>query len=361
MIAATTRATSSPAPVAASVSYVRLVRRRAAILAALVVALVLSCLVDVGVGPSGLDLGDVVRTLLSTAGGDPVARVIVLDIRLPVALTAVVVGASLAVAGAQMQTVLDNPLASPFTLGISAAASFGAALAIVMGVSLLPVAGPWLVTANAFVMAMLASLLVHALSRLRGVTVETVVLLGIALVFTFNALVALLQFMASEQALQEVVFWTLGSLGKASWPKLAVAALVLAACVPLLARQAWAMTALRLGEVKARSLGVDVDRLRLRTLLLSSLLAAVAVSFVGTVGFVGLVGPHIARMLLGEDQRLFLLGSAVAGALLLSLTSIVSKVLMPGVVFPIGIITALVGVPFFLFLVLGQRRVGSVR
>ena len=121
------------------------------------------------------------------------------------------------------------------------------------------------------------------------------------------------------------------------------------------------MTALRLGEVKARSLGVDVARLRLRTLLLASLQAAVAVSSVGTVGFVGLVGPHVARMLLGKDQRLFLLGSAVSGALLLSLTSIVSKVLLSGVVFPIGIITALVGVPFFLFLVLGQRRAGGAR
>jgi iron complex transport system permease protein len=338
--------------------YRRLVRRRALTLAALLVALVLSCVVDVAVGPSGLALGDVVRTLLGADAGDPVTRVIVMEIRLPVALTAAVVGALLALAGAQMQTVLDNPLASPFTLGISAAASFGAALAIVLGVGLLPLAGPWLVTANAFLLAMAAALVIHAASRLHGVTVETIVLLGIALVFTFNALLALLQFIASEQALQEVVFWTLGSLGKASWPKLGIAALVLALATPLLVRQAWAMTALRLGESKARSLGIDVERLRLRTLLLVSLLAAVAVAFVGTVGFVGLVGPHIARMLLGEDQRFFVLGSAVAGALLLSLTSIVSKSLIPGVVFPIGIVTALVGVPFFLVLVLGRRERG---
>jgi iron complex transport system permease protein len=269
---------------------------------------------------------------------------------------AAVVGASLAVAGAEMQTILDNPLASPFTLGVSAAAAFGAALALVLGVSLLPVGGIFLVAGNAFVCAMAACLTLYAFSLLRGVTAETMVLLGIALVFLFNALLALLQYLASEQALQQVVFWTLGSLAKADWPKLGLTTAALVITYPLFVRAAWPLTTLRLGDERARSLGVDVSHLRLEVLLGVSLLAATPVAFVGVIGFIGLVGPHVARMLIGEDQRYFLPASALAGALLLSITAIVSKLIVPGVLVPIGIITALVGVPFFVSLIFSRRR-----
>ena len=340
----------------ASAAYGSLTRRRIVWLTALIAGLAACLLTDIGVGPAGYSPLEVLMTILDPAGSDAAQRVIVWDIRLPVALTAVVVGAGLAVAGAEMQTILNNPLASPFTLGISAAASFGAALAIVLGVSVLPVAADLVIAANAFVFAMIASMAIYVLSRMREVSAETLILLGIALVFAFNALLALLQYLASEQALQEVVFWTLGSLGKATWPKVAIAAAVLALVIPVLVRNAWALTALRLGDDPARSMGVDAERLRLRVLALVSVLSAVAVAFVGTVGFVGLVGPHIARILVGEDHRFFLPASAVAGALLLSATSLISKSIVPGVIFPIGIITALVGVPVFLTLVLTRKR-----
>ncbi|TIM59997.1 MAG: iron ABC transporter permease, partial [Mesorhizobium sp.] len=200
-----------------------------------------------------------------------------------------------------MQTILNNPLASPFTLGISAAASFGAALALAFGVALIPAAIEYIVPLNAFVVAMLTALVIHLLSLKRGVTVETIVLLGIALVFTFNALLSLVQYLSSEQALAAVVFWTMGSLTKATWPKLIITSLILLATLPIFVRRAWALTALRLGEDKAASFGVKVARLRLETMMMVSLLAAIPVAFVGTIGFIGLVGPHIARMLIGED------------------------------------------------------------
>jgi len=288
---------------------------------------------------------------------DERVAVVIWEIRMPVALMAVTVGAALSAAGAQMQTILGNPLASPFTLGLSAAAGFGAALALVLGVALVPVALlAWVVPLNAFLMAMATALLIHVLSRTRGVTAETIVLLGIALVFTFNAALALLQYLASEQALGAVVFWTMGSLVKATWGKVAITALVVAVALPLMARRAWALTALRLGDDKAASLGVPVGRVRLETMMLVSLLAAIPVAFVGTIGFIGLVGPHIARMLVGEDQRFFLPASALSGALILSATSVLSKMLVPGAVLPIGIITALVGVPFFVSLIFTSRR-----
>jgi len=337
-------------------AYRRLFRRRLAVLIGLGSVLMAGLLLDLTTGPAGLGLAEVIAILLHPGSAEPALRVVVFEIRLPVALMAAVVGAMLAVAGAEMQTILNNPLASPFTLGISAAASFGAALAIVLGVGVLPLAGPLLVTGNAFVFAIAAAFTVFLLARLRGATTETVVLLGIALVFAFNAALALLQFLATERALQEVVFWTLGSLGKANWQRLAMATAVLLLVLPLFMSDMWGLTALRLGDAKARSLGVPVERLRLQALVLVSLLAAVAVAFVGTIGFIGLVGPHVARILTGEDQRFFLPAAALSGAALLSLTSVVSKAIVPGVIFPVGIITALVGVPVFLTLILARRR-----
>jgi len=336
--------------------YRALVIRRQLILAALTMALCLSLCVDLALGPARYGLGEVVTALFMPDNVSQSVRVVLWEIRMPVALMALVVGASLSVAGAQMQTILSNPLASPFTLGISAGASFGAALALAFGVSLVPAAVDYIIPINAFVMAMLTAGAIHLLSMRRGVTIETIVLLGIAMVFIFNSLMALIQFFASQQAVSAVVFWTMGSLTKATWPKLWIAAGVLAIILPLLARRGWALTAMRLGDAKAESLGVNPRALRLEVLVLVSLLAAISVAFVGTIGFIGLVGPHIARLLLGEDQRFFLPGSALCGALILSVGSVLSKIILPGTIIPIGIITSLVGIPFFLFLVLNHKK-----
>jgi iron complex transport system permease protein len=194
--------------------------------------------------------------------------------------------------------------------------------------------------------------MVAAVGRMRGATPELLVLAGIACLFLFQSLLSLLQFLASPEALQQIVFWLFGSLMRASLGKAAIVAAVLAAILPLLLRDAWRLTALRLGDERAAALGVRVGPLRLRCFVAVSLLTGVAVAFVGTIGFVGLVAPHIARMLVGEDQRHLLPASAAFGALLLSAASVASKVILPGTVFPIGIVTALVGVPFFAWLVL---------
>jgi iron complex transport system permease protein len=336
--------------------YRALVWRRQLILAGLGLALVFSICVDLALGPARYSLARVVQALIAPDSVSQPVRVVLWEIRMPIALMAAVVGAALSIAGAQMQTILNNPLASPFTLGISAAASFGAALSLAFGMVLIPAAVEYVVPVNAFAMAMLAALVIHLLSIKRGVTVETIVLIGIALVFTFHALLALVQYLASAEALAAVVFWTMGSLTKATWPKLAITTLVLLVTLPLFARRAWALTALRLGEDTAASFGIKVSRLRLETMMMVSLLAAIPVAFVGTIGFIGLVGPHIARMLIGEDQRFFLPASALAGALILSASSVISKTLVPGAIFPIGIVTSLVGIPFFICLILSNTR-----
>lgn len=337
-------------------TYRRLVLRKRLILGGLTLLLICSVLLDLALGPARYSLDEVLGALFSPDSASPQVRVVMWDIRLPVALMAVAVGAALSLAGAQMQTILNNPLASPFTLGISAAASFGAAMGLAFGVALFPLAAQYMVPVNAFIMAMLSALLIHFLSLRCGVTAETIVLLGIALVFTFNALLALVQFFATEQAVAAVVFWTMGSLTKATWPKLGVICLVILVTLPIFARRAWALTALRLGDDKAASFGINVRSLRFQTLIMVSLLASFPVAFVGTIGFIGLVGPHIARMLIGEDQRFFLPASLLTGALILSASSVISKTLIPGAIFPIGVVTSLIGVPFFISLILGGKK-----
>ncbi|MHA7602343.1 FecCD family ABC transporter permease [Alicycliphilus sp. T452] len=347
------------APASAAAHYRRRRKQRLCLLAALALALAASVALDVATGPSGMALGRLLQILRDPASVPRVEAVIVWNVRLPYALMAVLVGAALALAGVEMQTVLGNPLASPFTLGVSAAAALGAALAIVLGLALPGVPPAYVVAANAFVFALASVGLLYLLALWRGFGVESLVLFGIALVFSFNALVALLQFVASQDTLQQLVFWTLGSLARASWDKLAILAAVLALCLPLAWRQSWAMTALTLGEDRARSFGVPVGRLRAAALLRISLLSGVAVAFVGTIGFVGLVAPHIARMLVGEDHRVLLPASALAGALILSMASVASKTLIDGVLVPVGIVTSLVGIPFFLAIVARTRKASA--
>ncbi|MGC4082790.1 MAG: iron ABC transporter permease [Vicinamibacterales bacterium] len=330
--------------------------KRLLVLLMLVIAITVAVCIDLVTGPSSVTVADAVRALLGIGTSDPSVTVIVWNLRLPYAVMALLVGAALSLAGAEMQTILNNPLASPFTLGLSSAAILGAALAIVLNVAIAGVSNDWIISVFAFVFAFLSVLLLQLVVRIGRLGAETLVLFGIALFFTFNSIVAILQFIASDQALQQLVFWTMGSLGRTDWPKIALLAGVLIVVGPWSWASSWQLTALRLGEDRARSFGVDVDRLRLWSLLRISLLTGVAVAFVGTIAFIGLVGPHIARMLVGEDHRYFLPGSALLGALLMSLASIASKTAIPGAVIPIGLVTALIGVPFFMSLLLARRR-----
>jgi iron complex transport system permease protein len=339
--------TASVSPTALRDRYRSFTITRLLVLAGLLTALFTALVFDVSTGPSTFPFIDVVRGLLDSQSLPQAQQVILWEVRLPYAVMAVLVGASLGLAGAEMQTALNNPLASPFTLGLSAAAAVGASVAVVFGFTFMALGENLAVPICAFIFA-------------TGATVDTVVLFGIALLFSFEALLWLMQFIADSNALQQIVFWTMGSLGRSTWNKIGIVGSVLLLCAIWSSRTVWQLTALRAGEEQARSFGVPVERLRLFTLLRVSLLAATALSFVGTIGFVGLVGPHISRMLLGEDHRYYLPGAAIAGALMLSLASILSKLLIPGVVLPIGIITALVGVPLFMALILRRgRRAGT--
>ncbi|MBL5931504.1 FecCD family ABC transporter permease [Lelliottia amnigena] len=348
-----TRANPDGAAVASH--YKKIILRRFILGGVLLLLILLSLLLDFTLGPSGISVATLWHTLFDAASADAGTRVIVWDLRLPFALMAVVVGLALGLAGAEMQTILNNPLASPFTLGVSSAASFGAALAIILGVGIPGIPDQWFISVNAFVFALMACFILDGISRWTRVATSGVVLFGIALVFTFNALISILQFVASEDTLQGLVFWTMGSLARASWEKLAILVVVLLIVVPLSLKNAWKLTALRLGEDRAVSFGINVRKLRLTTLLRISIISALTVAFVGPVGFIGLVVPHISRMMFGEDHRFYLPGSMLIGALVLSLASVLSKNIVPGVIIPVGIVTSLVGVPFFLSIIIRHR------
>ncbi|MBW0156546.1 FecCD family ABC transporter permease [Sedimentimonas flavescens] len=334
----------------------RSARRGAAVGAALLLLIGL-VLADLMTGPSAMSPGTLWQTFLAgPQGADRAAAAILFQIRLPQTVMALIVGGALGLAGLMMQTILANPLASPFTLGFSAAAGFGAALAIMFGSALaVPVPG-WLLTpACAFVATLSATALVWLVARLKGSQPEVLVLAGIAVLFFFQSLQSLVQFMASPEVLQQIVFWLFGSLLKANWTAVKTAGVIVALCLPLIARETWALTTLRMGEANAESLGLDTDALRRRVFLITAALTAAAVSFTGTIGFVGLIAPHVARAMVGEDHRFALPFAALTGALILVSASVVSKLLSSGAAIPVGIVTAVAGIPMLAAVILTHR------
>ncbi|EJO5346303.1 iron ABC transporter permease [Clostridium botulinum] len=336
--------------------YSNITRKKTILVLSFLVITFMVFILDVVTGPAMLSISEVIKSIFSFNSSSTVNGVIIWTIRLPMALMAIAVGATLGIAGGEMQTILDNPLASPYTLGISASASFGAALAIVLGLGTSFLGGEGAISLNAFIFSLVACCFIYFLGKYKSMSTTNMVLSGIAILFLFRSLLALLEYIGSETDAQTIMFWMFGSLMKSTWIKVQIVYIVLLFAIIILIKDAWKLTALRLGDEKAKSLGVNVQKLKLRVFVLVSFLTSVAVCFVGTIGFIGLVGPHIARMLVGEDQRFFMPMAAISGALLLSAASVMSKIIIPGVIFPIGIVTSMIGVPFFLALIIRKRR-----
>ncbi|MCQ4348145.1 iron ABC transporter permease [Pseudomonas stutzeri] len=316
-------------------------------------------------GPVGLSLADSLRALLRLAGlplageGLEQAELIVGQIRLPRALLGVAVGVLLALCGVAMQGLFRNPLADPGLVGVSSGAALGAALAIV-GAALFGGApdwlAPWLLSGCAFLGGLGVTALVYRLGRREGQTrVATMLLAGIAVTALAGAGIGLFSYLADDATLRSLTFWNLGSLNGASyarlWPLLPVAAAV-ALWLPC---RAMALNALLLGESEARHLGVEVERLKRELVLCCALGVGAAVAAAGMIGFVGLVVPHLVRLLSGPDHRLLLPAAALAGGALLLLADLAARLLMAPAELPLGTLTALLGAPFFLYLLQRER------
>lgn len=287
---------------------------------------------------------------------DTLHSIVVWTYRLPISIFAILIGSSLGLAGSCMQTILNNSLASPYTLGVSASASFGAALFITIGSSLLPMI-PYTVglPLSAFVFTLISSLLIIGLTQIKHDT-SSIIFGGIALLFLFNSATAFIQYISSEEQLQSIVFWMFGSLINATWIKIYIILFVFIISIVFVIKNSWKLTTLRIDDEQALTLGINVKLLRISIMMVVSMLTAVSVCFSGSIGFIGLVAPHISRILVGDDQRFYIVLSTLIGALLLSISSIISKILIVGAVFPVGIVTTFLGVPFFLFVVIYDKR-----
>ena len=338
------------------------------IIAALALAVLVMALVCLFVGASRMSFADGVAALF---GKGSAANVRILrSIRVPRVLAALIAGAALSVSGLVMQTTLSNAMASPSTMGVSNAAVFGANLSIIVFAggflstgnnlaSYTAGVNPFAASVTAFLFSALSILLILALCRVKAFSPNVVVLAGIAVGAIWTAATTLLQFYATDVGLSAAVVWNFGDLGRATYK---TALLMLCAAAPGLAvfsALAWRYNALLSGDAAAGSMGVNVSRLRFFSLLLASLMTAACVSSLGIIGFVGIICPHVAKRLLGQDHRVSIPASALLGSLLLLCADALSRSLGSGSALPVGAITSLLGAPFFLTIIFSRKEHGQ--
>jgi len=284
-------------------------------------------------------------------------EIVVWNLRLPRILMGILAGIGLAIAGTMMQGILRNPLASPFTLGIASGAGFGAALAILLGAGIIAgETGKYLIIGNAFVFSLIPTFVILGLTRYKRATPETMILAGIAMLYIFSAATTLLMYFSESEAVKAAYFWMVGSLGKASWDAIFSVSIVLAGCVPLLMWKSWDVNVMGAGDETAKSLGVNVERSRILILVIASLMSAGIICFTGTIGFIGLVAPHMCRMVIGGDNRFLIPASGFFGAALLLGADTIARTIIAPVILPVGILTAFMGGPLFLYLIMRKRR-----
>jgi iron complex transport system permease protein len=296
------------------------------------------------------------------APSNPQAELIVVGFRLPRIFLAILTGISLAVAGAVMQGLLRNPLVSPFTLGLSSAASFGAALAIVIGpgvlVSYFLMSYDMWIVVFAFLFGWLSMLLVYWISRSRGTTQSTLILAGVVIGYLFTAGVMALKYITNNEKLRELMVWLMGGMWGASWSAVLLLIPLVIICFFLLERRAWDLNALSAGDDVAKNLGINVERLRLSGLMISTFAASCCLAFTGIIGFIGLMGPHICRMIIGSDHRYLIPCAGLMGDAILLVSDSLARTIMSPVEIPVGIIMYAIGGVFFLFLIMRAKGRG---
>ena len=348
--------------------YLTSIRKKMVLFSVLSLFLLALVVFAIAVGSYNLSVADILRTLLGMEDGP--GKIVVWNIRMPRITAAVITGCALGLSGVAMQSLLKNPLASPFTLGISQGAAFGAALAIVfLGAGRLQgsalrtgAAGNFIlnsvyaVTFFAFLGAMAATLIILLLARLKKMSPEAVILAGVALSSLFTSGTILVQYFASEVEIASVVFWTFGDVARSNWREISILTLCTLPVLGCFVFQRWNLNALLAGEDTARSLGVDVDRFRLWGMLLASLVAALATAFHGVIAFLGLLAPHIGRRLVGADHRLLVPFSCLIGSLLLLLADTAGRLLIGSGTLPVGVLTSFMGAPLFLYLLMKGMR-----
>ncbi len=343
--------------------YHRAIRKKWAIILGLFIVMLFFMVISVNAGSSSMSPWEVLKTIVGA--GDERSFVVVWRIRMPRVIAAVVAGSGLSIAGCVMQTCLKNPLASPSTLGVSAAAVFGANLAIIsLGAGTVlntasdavAINNPYLVTICAFVCSFGAVLLILSLSKLRGFSPESIVLAGVALSSLFSAGTTIIQYFGDDVRIAAALFWTFGDLGRISWMEVAILTVITGISMIYFLLMRWNYNALANGEETAKSLGVKTFQVRFWGLMIASLITAVSVSFMGMIGFIGLIGPQIMKRVLGSDHRFLIPGSALMGAIILLLADTGARTIISPIILPVGAITSLLGAPMFFYMLLKGKR-----
>ncbi len=339
------------------------VARKIFFLGLLVLAAVFFFVLAISMGAVRIPAMDVIKALLGMSV-DARSEIIILNIRLPHALAAFLAGVGLASAGAAMQSILRNPLGSPFTLGISQAGAFGAAFAVmILGsgvmqssqVGAVTIASPYLTTIIAFFFCMITSMIIVAIARISGATPEVMVLSGVALGSLFGAGTMFLQYFADDVQLAAMVFWTFGDVARAGWGEIRIMAVVVGLSVLFFIYNRWNYNAIDAGDETAKGLGVRVELVRMTGMIIASLVTATIVSFLGIIGFVGLICPHIVRRIIGDDHRFMMPASCLTGGILLLASDTVARLVLAPHVLPVSILTAFLGAPTFLYLLIKRR------
>ena len=340
-------------------------RRNTAVILAMLAAVILAGVVCLFVGSANMTLSDAWNALLG--GGSDAQSRIIWRIRLPRVLAAIIAGAGLSVAGLVMQTTLNNSMASPSTLGVSNAAVFGANLSIIVfaggflstgnNIQSFDVgANPYATSLLAFVFSTASILLILGLCTVRSFSPNVVVLAGIAVGAVWTAATTILQFYATDVGLSAAVVWSFGDLGRATYRTDAIMAVTVVAGLVFFMLMSWKYKALLSGEATAKTMGIRVEGLRFVTLLLASVITAACVSFLGVIGFVGVICPHVTKKLLGQDHRVTIPVSCLMGSLLLLLADTLSRSLGSGSALPVGAITSLLGAPFFIAIIFSRKE-----
>jgi iron complex transport system permease protein len=327
-----------------------------AIFPTLIILLVCSTILSIRYGAVSVTLSEMFSALKSYATGSTDINLnerIFLNLRLPRAILCITVGASLAIGGALMQGLFRNPIVEPGLIGTSSGAAFGSALYFVLGAMFKWDGGEWTLPLAACLGAILSTLLVVLVSNSRQAgksSIATILLTGIAINALFMSGVGFLAYIARDPQARSITFWGLGSLSGANWHSVFVTSLSTITCFWVSLRNAKHLNALMLGEEEAMLIGTNIKRVRITVLLLNVVVIAIATAFVGVISFVGLIVPHLLRILKGSDNRFLIPGSALLGGILLTLSDLVARMLLRPAELPIGIVTTVIGVPVFIFL-----------
>ena len=334
------------------------VRRKVTAIVIILIACLLMFFVTLILSNLNYSIGDILSALFTHDKSSVIGRYI-WNIDLPIAVAAFIAGAGLSLAGAVMQCILRNPLASPYTLGLSNAAAFGAAFSIIFvtgGMVFTTVIGDFITPIIAFVSTMVATAIVLVLTKVTKVSSETMVLAGIAVSAIFSAGITLMQYIADPVQLSSIVSWMFGSVAFANWYWDALILAVFLIVFVLFYQKRWDMNAMSAGDDVAKGLGVNTDRFLTVSLVLSSIVAAVVVCRFGVIAFVGLLGPHMARMIVGDDHRYLIPMSALFGGLLLMVANVIANNILSPMILPVGLLTSLLGGPVFVYLLIRRWR-----